>query len=286
MTPSRPIIRYHGGKWRLAPWIIAHFPQHRTYVEPFGGAGSVLLQKPRSHAEVYNDLDGELVNLFVAVRDHGDELVRLLELTPFARAEFDLSYERSIDPVEQARRTVIRAYMGFGSTVTRATREDVPMRTGFRACSRGSGTNAAVDWRNLPGQFPAIIERLQGVVIECRDAREVMLQHDREDALHYVDPPYVHSTRTADTGGNRRGYRYELTDKDHRALAKVLRKLSGSVVLSGYACPLYDEALFPTWRRVECRSHADGARDRTEVLWLNERAAASLHPDLFAQRAA
>ena len=82
---ARPILRYHGGKWLLAEWIIGHFHGHRVYTEPFGGAGSVLIQKPRSYGEVYNDLDGEIVNLFRMVRDRGDELRRLLQFTPFSR---------------------------------------------------------------------------------------------------------------------------------------------------------------------------------------------------------
>lgn len=93
MTPSRPILRWHGGKWKLAPWIIQNMPAHRTYVEPFGGAASVLLRKPRSYAEVYNDLDGDLVNLFRVTRDRGEELIRALELTPFAKDEFLGAYE-------------------------------------------------------------------------------------------------------------------------------------------------------------------------------------------------
>src|ERR1041385_943962 len=94
--PTRPVVRYHGGKWNLAPWIISHFPPHRIYVEPFGGAASVLLQKPRSYAEIYNDLDQEVVNVFRILRDRkaARELERLLRLTPFARDEFCHSYGR------------------------------------------------------------------------------------------------------------------------------------------------------------------------------------------------
>jgi DNA adenine methylase len=278
-APTRPLIRYHGGKWRLAPWIISHFPAHRVYVEPFGGGASVLLQKPRSYAEVYNDLDGELVNLFRVVRDHGPDLRTALEHTPFAREEFDLSFDRVANELEQARRTIVRAYMGFGSTLTRplATDLEKPMRTGFRACSNRTGTTPARDWRNLPDKIGAIIARLQGVVIEHRQACEVMKQHDAPKALHYVDPPYVHSTRTPAAGGNHRGYRYEMCDMDHVALAEFLHTLQGGVILSGYHSALYD-ALFAKWACVECATHADGAKDRTEVLWFRN---VDLHGDLF-----
>jgi DNA adenine methylase len=117
-APTRPVLRYHGGKWRLAPWIISHFPPHRIYTEAFGGAGSVLLRKPRApFVEVLNDLDGEVVNLFRVLRDEQQsaQLCALLWRTPYARAEFVDSYEVIAAPVEQARRTVVRSFMGFGS---------------------------------------------------------------------------------------------------------------------------------------------------------------------------
>lgn len=255
MTPTRPIIRYHGAKWRLAPWIISHFPPHKCYVEPYGGSGSVLLRKQRSHAEVYNDLDGELVNLFRVARDRGGELRRVLELTPYARAEFSASYEPSEDPIEQARRTVARAYMGFGSNAhVRAT--------GFRSNSDRSGTTPAQDWRHYPLAFGLIVDRLQGVVLENRDALEVIQIHDGPNTLHYIDPPYVSSTR--DTG---KDYRHEMSNADHEALAKVLHEVTGAVIVSGYPCDLY-EGLYIGWARAERAALADGARKRTEVLWM------------------
>lgn len=266
---TRPILRYHGGKWRLADWIIAQLPAHRVYVEPFGGAASVLLRKPRAYAEVYNDLDGEICNLFMVARDRGEELRRALELTPFARDEFLLSWKATDDELERARRMVVRAFMGFGSaaaTLGRGASEVIgggAAPTGFRANSSRSGTTPARDWQNYPEALPAIIRRLQGVVIENRDAISVMRQHDSEQTLHYVDPPYVASTR--DAGGD---YVFEMNDEDHVALADALHGLKGMIVLSGYRSEMYDH-LFRDWRRVERHARADGARPRVEVLWLS-----------------
>lgn len=259
MTPERPILRYHGGKWLLAPWIISHFPEHRVYVEPFGGGASVLLQKPRAYGEVYNDLDGEIVNLFRVVRDHGNELEGLLKMTPFARDEFLDSYEPSDDPLEQARRTMARSFMGFGSAAASGA------KTGFRANSNRSGTTPSHDWANFPRNIAPIMDRLRGVVIENKDALKVMLQHDTPETLHYVDPPYVPETR--DKGGD---YRHEMTEEQHGELSDTLRELKGMVVLSGYACDLYDLGLYASWFRVERPALADGARPRTEVLWMND----------------
>jgi len=276
-APTRPVLRYHGGKWRLAPWIIGFFPDHRAYVEPFGGAGSVLMRKPRSYAEVYNDLDGEIVNLFRVLRDNGDELVRMIELTPFSREDFYESFLPTLDKIEAARRTVIRSFMGFGGNLTRPNRDQTPQRTGFRTYSKKNrGSIPAGDWRNYPEAMAALIDRLRGVVIEHRDATKVIQEHDGDDVLHYVDPPYVHSTRGFDAGGTHRAYRHELTDDEHAALAGVQHAGKGMVIVSGYACDLYDRELYATWARFERPHMADGGRPRLEVLWLNDAAAAAL----------
>lgn len=245
----------------LAPWILSQFPAHRTYVEPFAGGASVLLRKARSFTEVYNDMDDEIVSFFRVVRDHGAELVASLELTPFARAEFNGAYQPAATELERARRTVIRSFMGFGSDGVHSSH-----RTGFRARSERSGTTPAHDWRNYPACLRAIIDRLQGVVIEHEPALKVIERFDSPETLFYVDPPYVHSTRVRVDAA--RGYRHEMTDEDHRDLAAVLNRVAGAVILSGYPCELYED-LYSKWERIERTGPlADGARERTEVLWL------------------
>ena len=296
---ERPILRWHGGKWKLAPWLMGFFPDHRIYVEPFGGAGSVLMRKPRVYAEIYNDLDDVVVNLFRILRDDAKaiKLIEALRMTPFAREEFTDALEVAEDDVERARHLIVRSYMGFGSNAHAGsstaektgfksyTRPDDYRSTGFRANSNRSGTTPAHDWANYPDALPAIIERLRGVIVEQRPAIDVMRQHDGPATLHYVDPPYLPETRSPANKYDlkHRMYRHELTPDDHRELLAFLKTLEGFVVLSGYPSPLYEEAL-PEWRRETCAAHADGARDRTEVAWINPACAAALdhrHPALF-----
>lgn len=251
----------------LAPWILEHFPAHQVYVEPFGGAASVLMRKPRSYAEVYNDLDGDVVNLFRVMRsERASELVAVLRMTPFSRDEFAQAYGQTDDELERARRLVIRSFMGFGSNShVRAS--------GFRSNSNKSGTSPAHDWTTYPESLTAAIERFAGVVVENRDALVIMGQHDGANTLFYVDPPYMAETR--DKGSD---YNHEMDDSDHAALLERLKTLAGMVVLSGYPHPLYDAAL-SDWQRVEKKALADGARERTEVLWINPACVARLEAE-------
>lgn len=264
---KRPILRYHGGKWNLAPWIISNMPPHRIYVEPFGGGASVLMRKPRCYAEIYNDKWETVVNVFRVLRDpiQSQELRRLLVLTPYSRTEFLATGEFDIagitDPVERARLTILRSFAGFGSAATNSE-----YATGFRGASQRSGTTPAHDWAHLPAHIESWVERLSGVTIENLDAAKLMLLHDTPATLFYVDPPYVHATRNMDRANA--AYAHEMTDADHSELAKYLRELSGMVILSGYACDHYSE-LYGDWERLERRANADGARKRTECLWFN-----------------
>ncbi|HLJ20062.1 MAG TPA: DNA adenine methylase [Stellaceae bacterium] len=265
---TRPVLRYHGGKFKIAPRILKHFPPHRVYVEPFGGAASVLMRNPRSDFEVYNDLDGDVVNVFRVLRDptQAAELQRLLKLTPWARAEFEAAYEPSDDPVEHARRTIVRCFMGHGTTSRRKN------RTGFRAGSHPHRTGGGFgDWLGYHEAIPAFVDRLHGVVIEHRDGLELLARHDAPDTLFYVDPPYPEGTRTSirGPGDNDRCYRADMIDDDdHCRLAPALCELEAAVVVSGYPCALYDQELYQGWERHAFRAMADHGAERVEAIWI------------------
>ena len=267
MAVEAPALRYHGAKFRLAPWVMQFFPEHKAYVEPFGGAAGVLLQKPRAYAEVYNDLDDDIANFFRVLRDPGQSacLLELLQLTPYARAEFELAYENSNNPIERARRTAVRACMGFGSAgATKGV-------TGFRIDTARPYGTAQHLWTRYPGQLAAVIERLQGVLIENRPAIEVMRQHDAVDTLHFVDPPYVLATRVLQGAGNKGYYRHEMSDEQHLELLETVKGLQGMVVLSGYPSALYEQEL-AGWQLHTTAARISAGRGtalRDECVWIN-----------------
>lgn len=219
---TTPVLRYRGGKFRLAPWVMSFFPQHTCYVEPFGGAAGVLLQKKRSYAEVYNDLDSAVVNFFRVIRDEKTRqaLIAALVSTPYARSEFELAWEPTDDPVEEARRLCIRAQMGFGSAgATKGA-------TGFRIDTKREYGTAQHLWALYPDAVAKAGHRLTGVLIENQPAIKVMQKHDAPTTLHFVDPPYMHSTRVLQAGKGGY-YRHEMTDDDHADLLDALLELEG-----------------------------------------------------------
>lgn len=273
---NTPLIRYHGGKFRLADWVIKHFPKHTCYTEAFGGAAGVLLQKPRAYAEVYNDLDGEIVNLFRVLRNeqNRNKLIEQLVLTPYSRVDFQEAWEPTDDSIEKARRLIIRAQMGFGSA---GASKGI---TGFRIDTKRAYGTAQSLWMTYPNHLAFVGQRLSGVLIENRPAIQVLQDHDDSETLHYVDPPYVHDTRYsgAKTG---RVYRHEMSDQDHEKLLKVLLDLEGKVIVSGYPSEIYNDYL-AKWKRVDTSARISSGRGtdtRTECLWISPNAQ---YGDLFS----
>jgi DNA adenine methylase len=263
MTPApvlpagRAFIRYHGGKARIAPLIIAQMPAHLVYTEAFGGGASVLLQKPPAMTDVYNDLNHDVYNVFKQMRDAGPRLQELLELTPYSREEYLCCYEPTVDPVEAARRFIFRSIAGVGSDSARR-------QNGFRYGLNREGMSTAGTWRNARELWPVIMERLKHVLIENRPAVEVLTAFDGPRTLHLIDPPYVHTTRR-DTG---RRYAEEMTDADHEELAAVVHRLKGMCMVCGYDSRLY-RRLYKGWRRAEFQARDNANGSRTEVVWFS-----------------
>lgn len=267
----RPLIRYHGGKFRIADWIISHFPSHEIYVEPFGGAASVLFAKTPSKTEVYNDLDDDVVNLFKVLRDKelSLELAKQLDFTPYSRTEFYEARNESDDPVERARRLVIRAQMGFGSAG--ATKN----KTGFRLDTQRGGSNIVSIWGEQPKVITEAAKRLKKVMVENRDALKVIEDHDSDNTLFFVDPPYVLDTRNM----SGKAYRHEMNNREHEQLIELLIQLKGKVIVCGYEHPIYKKLGWSKVTKTVSAAGQSGSVLREEVLWINPQA--EKQQDLF-----
>lgn len=259
----KPVLRYAGSKYRIAPWIARQLPPHESYVEPFAGSLTVLFAKPRSLVETVNDLDQRVVTFFRVVRDQPEDLARALALTPWSRAEYYQSFDDETgNDLEDARRFAVRCWQAHSARTVR--------RSGWvNAQSGAGGLPKSITWTDLPERILAVTERLRGVQIECQPAIEVIARFRHEDVVIYADPPYVQHLRTPDQ------YRHELTNGEHTELLAALDAHPGPVLLSGYQSAEYDARL-AHWRRSDTYATAHGGARRVESLWLNPVAVARL----------
>ena len=187
--------------------------------------------------EVINDRDGQIVNIFDQLRNNTRALCRAVALTPYAREEFELSRaaEEGLEPLERARRFLVRTMMAVNATIGSS-------RCGFSFSQSYAreGKEARVNrWYNLPVRLEKVVERLRGVRVENRDARELLKMFtDRPATLMYLDPPYY----------TRREHGYVIDTKDrqfHVDLLALCQKAKCMLLLSGYQNDLYEEALTP-----------------------------------------
>ncbi len=256
------VLKYPGSKWSMADWIISSFPvgyEKMTYLEPFFGSGAVFFNKNRSLVETINDLDSKVVNLFRVIRDRPEELARLVEYTPWSREEYRLSYEKTGDELENARRFLVRMWMAIG-----AKSSDI---TGWRNNIKSINGNVAQWATVLPENIVNIASRLKHtnnrlVQIENQPAARLIERHRRKNVFIYADPPYVRSTR------GKRIYACEMTDADHAELLELLCRHPGPVMLSGYESKLYAEYL-KDWKAKTMTANCEAGGVRQEVIWMN-----------------
>lgn len=248
------ILKYPGGKWRIANWIISHFPEHKVYLEPFFGSGACFFNKSPAYIETINDLDGDIVNLFTVCREYPAELARLINLTPFARDEFLNCYERSDNPIEQARRTLVRYHQSFGTSNS--------SKNSWRNVQTYGGPRCATMWNCLPQIISDISYRLKEAQIENTNALTLIARYNDKDTLIYCDPPYLRNLRKKDM------YAVEMEDAEHIRLLELLKKSKSKIVLSGYDSDLYNQEL-KDWFTAEKQTTAQMGLHRTEKLWMN-----------------
>jgi DNA adenine methylase len=257
---------WYGGKYSHLEWLLPLLlPDCHHYCEPFAGSAAVLLNRPPSPVETYNDLDGEVVTFFRVLRDHSEKLTRAIALTPFSREEFFVACQPAppdIDDVERARRFYVRARQvrtGLAQTAS------LGRWANCKNTSRAGMSGVVSRWLGGVEALPDIAQRLLRVQIENRPALEVIDLYDEKGTLFYCDPPYVHDAR-----GDSKAYGYEMTDNEHRAFANRLHGIKGKAAVSGYRCDLYDD-IFKNWRCIVApMKHCHSIKKpRQEVLWVN-----------------
>lgn len=254
----KAVLRYLGAKNRLADWIISFFPEHSIYVEPFGGSAAVLLNKTPVEIEVYNDLYDDVVNLFQVIRSgRYTELMEQVNMTPFSEREYELSArDKSGDEIERARKFLVCSFMAVSC-------DGMFRKTGFRRDRNANCGRVVGKWQKLPGIIKEAHERLSGVTIRKQDALDIIREYDSPDTLFYLDPPYMHETRTKDGR-----YAFEYTRAEHELLLDLIVNLKAKVILSGYDNELYKSRL-PGWKIEKKATESMRRSQRTEVLWMN-----------------
>jgi DNA adenine methylase len=264
---ASPPLKWHGGKWYLAPKIVSLMPPHTHYVEAYAGGLSVLLAKqPEGVSEVANDIDGRISNFWRTLQD--DKLFarfkRKLEAVPFSEVEWRCAScqdNKKDGPAERAVRFFIHCRQSLAGRMNCFA---ALSRTRTR---RGMNEQASA-WLNAVDGLSAVHTRLKRVAVLNRDALDVIRQQDGADTLFYLDPPYLGETRTCDDV-----YAHELDRDQHAELLEAVSNCRGYVMLSGYSSELYERRL-RNWSRHEFilpNQAAGGKRKRrmTEVVWCN-----------------
>lgn len=261
----RIVFGWYGGKFSHLDWLLPLLPKCHHYCEPFGGSAAVLLNRQPSPVETYNDIDGEVVNFFRVLRDHPDELIRTVALTPFSREEFHTAIYGStqgIADLERARRFYVRARQARTGLAQTAT---LGRWANCKNTSRAGMSGVVSRWLGGVEGLQEVAERLLRVQIENRPASDVIKLYDSPDTLFYCDPPYLHATR-----GDNKAYGFEMDEEQHRELAAVLNRCRGKIALSGYRCDLMDD-LYREWRRYDApiKQCHSVKKARQECLWMN-----------------
>ncbi len=261
---KRIAFGWYGGKYSHLDWLLPLLPACHHYCEPFSGSAAVLLNRPPAPVETYNDIDGEVVNFFRVLREQPRKLMDALRLTPFSREEFFWSLDPTLqdNSLERARKFFIRARQtrtGLAQTAT------LGRWANCKNTSRAGMSGVVSRWLGGVEGLEVVAQRFITVQIENRPAVEVIRLYDDKQTLFYCDPPYLHETR-----GDAKAYGFEMSEREHRLLARELNACKGRVALSGYRHSLMDD-LFKGWRRFDAPAKVCHSvkQMRQECVWMN-----------------
>lgn len=241
IKPLGTFVRYFGGKsGNLAKKIAAMLPEHQNYIEAYGGAAGLLLNKKPSKVEVYNDLSQGMVTLYRVIRDQPDELARVLELTPFARGEWQYCQKLynspewfSLSDIEKARVVFVSLEQSFNGQLK---------NSGWRFGGPNHDSSVAQGFYAKLDKIAQVANRFKNVQIENKPALELLTQWDNSKTLAYLDPTYMPATRSQKTK-SKNDYEHEMTNDDHDALLSFCLNSKSMIVLSGYYSEEYDQPL-------------------------------------------
>lgn len=261
----KAVFRYPGSKWSMAQWIIAHFPkgyQKMVYLEPFVGSGAVFFNKLPGAVETINDLNSDIVNLFQVLRESPEELRRVLELTPYSREEYDLSFTPCDEPIEKARRFMVKTTQAIGAKLNGSSkcgwRNHKQMKIGGTACK----------WGGIADTLDEASARLRGdtthlVQIEHMDALRLIERYNHSDVLIYADPPYLLETRRSG-----KLYQDEMSAAAHAEFLDIIRNSKAKIIVSGYDSEMYNAAL-KGWKKDSTLSQTTSTKKARETIWMN-----------------
>jgi len=252
---------WYGSKYTQVSWLMSLLPETERYVEPFGGSGVVMINRPPSEVETFNDLNSDITNFFYVLREHREEFETVLKYTPHSRELFRHATESDVknDDVKRALYFLISVGQSFDS-----------MQSGNWARSIGTSRKGMAQrtaaWQHRKKVVKKVADRMSRVQIENTDALELIKDHDHPECTFYCDPPYAPDTRTY-----AKVYKHELDNQQHIELFNLLDTCEANVAVSGYDSPLYAD-LYSDWtchREGKKSLAGKGKTSREEVLWTN-----------------
>ena len=268
---KNPALRYPGSTWNLIEWHLSFVPPHYGFISPFAGSATEFLRKKPSKLDVYNDLNGDLVNFFRVLRERPDELIAQIELTPYARAEHEYCLQPCDDPLERARRFYVVSWQSF-----KPNDKKLSWRC-HKSMANKKGdlvryTNSAIDFEHGKSSLVAIADKFRGVEIENVDGIEMAADYGRAGNFLYCNPPYV--TQTVESNTHYQNGQWP--DSTHLDLFNAMQQNKGMAMVCGYASKLYTDTYEAAgWERHDRKARTSG-KDKIESVWLCPKTQAAL----------